>query len=130
MPKTFTAFADEHELPAQRFFNLICFAYGFDQTTFADLAKILPKERAEGCDVEYAQSAFAFKKLIDPYIDERLAKKVFAKLPQTMAVPSPSAAPQPEASQSASSQSGASPGPNSPPASGVALRAKRPAASQ
>ena len=35
-------------------------------------------DRAEGCDVEYEQTAFAFKTLIGPYIDRKLAKKVLA----------------------------------------------------
>ena len=45
-------FADEHGLPAQRFYNVLCIAYGADPKLFADLVekKYLPEERAEGCD--------------------------------------------------------------------------------
>ena len=45
-------FADEHGLPAQRFYNVLCMAYGADSKLFADLVEkeYLPKERAEGCD--------------------------------------------------------------------------------
>ena len=73
-----TKYADEHGIPAQRFFNVLCIAYGADQKLFADVVEkgYLPKKRAEGCDLEYEQTAFAFKKLIGPYIDQNLAKKV------------------------------------------------------
>jgi hypothetical protein len=76
-----TKFADEHEIAVQRYFNLLCIAYGADQKLFADVVEkgYLPKDRAEGCDSEYEQTAFAFKKLIYPYIDTKLAKKVFVK---------------------------------------------------
>lgn len=71
-------FASEHGFPAQRFFNVLCIAYGADQKLFADVVEkgYLPKSRAERCDGEYEQTAFAFKKLIGPYIDKKLAKKV------------------------------------------------------
>jgi Putative metallopeptidase len=73
-----TKYADEHGIPAQRFFNVLCIAYGADQKLFADVVEkeYLPKQRAEGCDGEYEQVAFALKKLIGPYIDQKLAKKV------------------------------------------------------
>jgi hypothetical protein len=73
-----TKYADEHGIPAQRFFNVLCIAYGADQKLFSDVVEkgYLPKQRAEGCDLEYEQTAFAFKKLIGPYIDRNLAKKV------------------------------------------------------
>jgi hypothetical protein len=68
-------FSDEHGIPAQRFYNVLCIAYGADQELFADVVEkgFLPKERAEGCDGEYEKTAFAFKKLIGPYIDKKLA---------------------------------------------------------
>ena len=74
-------FADEHGLPAQRFYNMLCMAYGADPKLFADFVEkdYLPKERAEGCADEYEQVAFAMKKLIQPYIDQRQAKRVRAK---------------------------------------------------
>jgi len=75
-----TKYSDEHGIPAQRFFNVLCIAYGADQKLFADVVEkgYLPKERAESCDGEYEQAAFAFKTLIGPYIDRKLAKKVLA----------------------------------------------------
>jgi len=73
-----TKFADEHGIPVQRYFDLLCIAYGADQKLFADVVEkgYLPKDRAEGCEGEYEQTAFAFKKLIDPYIDKKVQKKV------------------------------------------------------
>ena len=74
-------FADEHGLPAQRFYNVLCIAYGADSKLFADLVEkgYLPKDRAEGCEGEYEQVARAMTKLIRPYIDESRAKRVRAK---------------------------------------------------
>ncbi len=74
-------FADEHGLPAQRFYNVLCMAYGADTKVFADLVEkgYLPKERAEGCEGEYEQVAWAMTKLIQPYVDQTRAKRVRAK---------------------------------------------------
>jgi hypothetical protein len=74
-------FADEHGLPAQRFYNVLCTAYGADPKLFADLVanKYLPEERAEGCEGEYEQIKRAMTKLIWPYIDRARAKQVRAK---------------------------------------------------
>jgi hypothetical protein len=74
-------FADEHGLPAQRFYNVLCIAYGADPKLFADLVakKYLPEERAEGCEGEYEQIKRAMTKLISPYIDQARAKQVMAR---------------------------------------------------
>ena len=66
-------FADEHGTPAQRFYNLLCIAYGSDTQLFFDIVEkgYLPKERAEGCPEEYRQIEFAYRKLIGPHIDAR-----------------------------------------------------------
>lgn len=65
------AFSNVHGLAAQRFFNLICIAYGRHSFLYADLLKkgVLPAERAESCKAEYGQVAGAFDKLILPHID-------------------------------------------------------------
>jgi hypothetical protein len=70
-----------HGTPHQRFFNLICIAYGAQQEAFADLLEkgYLPKERAEDCKSEFQQAKHAFNLLIRPHIDEPLAKQVFGK---------------------------------------------------
>ena len=71
-------FADEHGTPAQRFYNLLCIAYGADPSLFADLVEkqYLPSKRAEGCADEYRQVAAAFKTLIAPHLDHETAKTV------------------------------------------------------
>ncbi len=57
--------------PAQRLFNLLCIAYGFDKVLFADAVeqRWLPKERAESCADEYRQVDFAYRTLIAPHVD-------------------------------------------------------------
>ena len=74
-------FADEHGLPAQRFYNILCIAYGQDPKLFADVVErgYLPKERAESCGDEYEKIVHAMKILIDPDINETMAKQVKAK---------------------------------------------------
>ena len=74
-------YADEHGLPAQRFYNVLCMAYGADPKLFGDLVEkgYLPNERAEGCGGEYNQVALAMEKLIRPHIDRSRAKRVKAK---------------------------------------------------
>ncbi len=74
-------FADEHGLPAQRFYNVLCMAYGADSKQFADVVDkgYLPKERAEGCADEYDTVIRALNKLIGPYIDQARAKQVRAR---------------------------------------------------
>lgn len=65
-----TKFADVHGLPAQRFFNVLCMAYGSREPSFADLVEkgYLPAARAKDCRDEYKQMAYAFEKLLSPHI--------------------------------------------------------------
>jgi hypothetical protein len=85
---TVKQFADVHGTPAQRFYNLLCIAYGADAQLFGDMVEkgYLPKERAEDCKDEYRQVAYAYEKLINPHIDHVLAREVFDKswLPDAM----------------------------------------------
>jgi hypothetical protein len=93
-------FADEHGAPAQRFYNLLCIAYGADKKMFGDLVSrgYLPKERAEGCEDEYRQVAYAFSTLIGPHIDRARKRKLrrswlppeTVKMPQYRAPKAPS----------------------------------------
>jgi Putative metallopeptidase len=78
-----SAFADVHSLDAQRFYNVLCLAYGADPKLFADTVekKHLPEDRAEGCADEYQQVAYAVQKLLSPHVDKVRAKKVRAKNP-------------------------------------------------
>ena len=73
------AFSEVHGVPAQRFFNLLCVAYGADPQLFADVVQYLPKQRAADCNREYHQIAFAFQQLIMPHVDLALAKQVMQK---------------------------------------------------
>ncbi len=79
-PLAMTQFADAHGTPAQRFYNVLCIAFGADAQLFGDFVEKghLPKERAEDCKDEY-QQVNAYEKLIGPYVDHGLAKEVFDK---------------------------------------------------
>lgn len=72
------AFSDVHGAPAQRFYNLICLAYGANPTVFANVVNkgYLPQDRAQNCRREYDQVAFAFQDLIEPHVDQQLKKQV------------------------------------------------------
>jgi hypothetical protein len=71
-------YADEHGTPAQRFYNVLCIAYGADTKEFADVVSggYLPKERAEFCEEEYEQVQDAFDKLVLPHIDLDLVEEL------------------------------------------------------
>jgi hypothetical protein len=80
-------YASVHGLPEQRFYNLICLAYGADPITFADVTGnmantmtqhgVLPKRRADDCDYEFQSLDRAFKSQIRPHVDLEVAKRVF-----------------------------------------------------
>jgi len=76
-----TALANVHGLAGQRFYGLLCIAYGAEPRLFADLVekKYLPESRAEDCAEEYGQVAYAVMTLMGPYVDESAREKVFAK---------------------------------------------------
>jgi hypothetical protein len=79
-------FASVHGLPQQRFYNLLCLAYGADPVLFADVTHemmnkmaergFLPKRRADNCQYEFQTFDHAFKTAIGPHIDRRLAEAV------------------------------------------------------
>ena len=93
MTAPIAAFSDVHGAPAQRFYNLLCMAYGADRETFADLVDkgYLPQARAKGCRTEYGELNFAFQHLIKPNLDPELTKSVMQQswLPETIARPEP-----------------------------------------
>jgi Putative metallopeptidase len=74
------AFSSDHGTPEQRFYNLICIAYGYDQQIFAVVVEkgYLPEARAKDCRFEYSTLRHALKTLIGPHIDQELAEKVVA----------------------------------------------------
>jgi hypothetical protein len=69
-------YADVHDFPQERYYNLICMAYGADPKTFAYVADILPKERADNCKSEYQAFTRAWRSQIRPHIDLQLARQV------------------------------------------------------
>ena len=71
-------YAGEHGTPAQRFFNVLCIAYGADTELFGDIVSkgLLPESRAEFCEEEYEQVQDAVDLLIVPHIDLDLADEV------------------------------------------------------
>jgi hypothetical protein len=75
------AFADSHGLPTQRYFNTLCTAYGSNPRVYRDAITRgeLTEDRAEGCEYEYEMLERAFDKLIRPYIDQPLLRKVRLK---------------------------------------------------
>ena len=77
-----TSYANVHGLDAQRFYNVICLAYGFDPKTFSDVVEkqYLPQERAEGCEDEYKQVQYAVQRLFGPYLDRKRAREVRAEI--------------------------------------------------
>jgi hypothetical protein len=95
-----TAFADVHGAPMQRLYNLLCQAYGADPDQFSDLVDkgYLPKSRAPACRMEWKEVDFAFRKLIYPYVDQKLVDDVLSKswVPPTNAEPPPRITDQPQ----------------------------------
>ncbi len=65
-------FADEHSLNKQRYFNLVCWAYGSDPDNQQDLIESweLPKARAERCVDEYALLDRSWKRLLEKHLRE------------------------------------------------------------
>lgn len=74
-------FADVHALDAQRYYNILCLAYGSDPAYFASAVRVgkLPVDRAEGCREEYQQALFAMKKLIAPSVDAGTVERLRVK---------------------------------------------------
>ncbi len=70
------AFSEVHGAPMQRFYNLLCMAYGADRETFGDLVEkgFLPQARARNCRVEFGEVNFAFQQTIRPHVDQEMAK--------------------------------------------------------
>lgn len=64
------AFADEHALNGQRFYNVLCLVYGQDPDAHPEWASdgTLPEYRAERCPDEYAQTHAAWQRLLGPYL--------------------------------------------------------------
>jgi hypothetical protein len=71
-------FASGHSQPEERFYNLVCMAYGADPVTFGDLTGDgwLPSSRAKTCREDFQTLSFGFRTLITPHIDREMAQRV------------------------------------------------------
>jgi hypothetical protein len=76
-----SGFSGVHQLPAQRYFNTLCMAYGADPNLFADAVRDwrLPEVRAKHCRYEYLRFQYAYRTLIGPYIDRALVEQIEPK---------------------------------------------------
>jgi hypothetical protein len=72
------SYSDEHSTPQQRFYNLLCMAYGANQEVFSGLMDkgYLPPGRGKRCMKDFGELAFAFKHLIRPHLDTEMAEQV------------------------------------------------------
>ena len=75
------AFADIHDAPMQRFYNLLCIAYGAHPELFGNLvAKAnLPKNRADNCRHEFDEISYAFQHTMVSHLDPQMAKEILNK---------------------------------------------------
>ncbi|MGM4986471.1 DUF4344 domain-containing metallopeptidase [Rhizobium sp. 11_C7_N12_5] len=71
------AFADEHSLDAQRYFNLLCMVYGLDPQDNGAIVDngMLPKERAARCPDEAAKINRSWARLLLPHFSPRFQPK-------------------------------------------------------
>jgi len=76
MQTRLAAFASDHGLPQERFYNLVCLAFGANKGEFADAQSYLPPTRLPKCSYEYQTLVRAFRKEISPHIDQEMAKRV------------------------------------------------------
>jgi hypothetical protein len=67
-------FADTHSFNLQRYYNMMCWAYGADPSVRAYVLGYseLPPERAERCGDEYDQMRSAWEQLLEPYLSNTL----------------------------------------------------------
>lgn len=83
-------FSEEQGTGAQRYFNYLCIAYGFDPQLFGDFYRgegsasasddggggVLPPSRVFWCPKEYNDTKWAVTLLIMPYVDQNLLSAV------------------------------------------------------
>jgi len=75
------AFSSDHGAPEQRFYNLVCMAYGWDPQIFSQVIEkgYLPEHRGKVCKYEYGNLRFAFRRMITPHVDLEKAREVIDK---------------------------------------------------
>ena len=75
------AFSSDHGAPEERYFSLLCTAYGYDDKLFAAVVEkeYLPQSRAKKCKFEYEELKFAFDEVFLPHLDMGMVKTIVAK---------------------------------------------------
>jgi hypothetical protein len=68
------AFATDHGLPQERFYNLVCLASALTARNLP--AGFLPPARSPNCSHEYQTLVRAFRQEIRPHIDQEQARMV------------------------------------------------------
>lgn len=73
-----SAFSSNHGTPEERFYNLLCMAYGADPIMFADMVEngYLPEARAKSCRYEFRMLCYAFRHEVSPHVDQKMAREV------------------------------------------------------
>jgi|GEM_PF-3732786 len=71
-------FSDEHSLDIQRYYNILCIAYGTDPDEYRSLVSSgkLPQERAQRCPEEATKVTRSWLRLLAPHISPFLRNKV------------------------------------------------------
>ena len=74
------AFSSDHGTPEERYFSLLCTAYGYDDKLFAAVVEkeYLPQSRAKKCKFEYDDLKFAFHQVFSPHLDMGMVRTVLA----------------------------------------------------
>jgi len=88
MQTRLAAFSSDHGLPQERFYNLLCLAFGANRVEFADAESFLPPTRTPSCPYEYRTLVRAFS----ANIDQKMAKRVL----DTNWLPDPESRPVPQ----------------------------------
>jgi hypothetical protein len=75
------AFSSDHGSPEERYYNLLCTAYGYDEKLFAAVVEkeYLPQSRAKKCKFEYEDLKFAFDQVFMPHLDMGMVNTILAK---------------------------------------------------
>ena len=85
--------AGEHSLNRQRYFNMVCWAYGSDPENSQDLIDTweLPEDRAAGCEAEYDLLDRSWTRLLKPHLRAETAASTTRSPAQTRVQGSPAA---------------------------------------
>ncbi len=72
------ALSSDHGTPEERYFNLICAAYGYDQRLFSLEMHKIPPSRARKCRDEYEDIKYAMHTVFWSHLDHDKVKRVLA----------------------------------------------------